>query len=779
MTKTLIIVALAICFLLQTAAGQANGPVSLDQIVTNSGNGGAITVPSVTPAGPHEAGFLLVTGSYGGTTGGGATNCPNGNWGSFLTGVSAPWVGSYYGPDAVFYGSGAMPNYGPGQLWGTQAFTIMDLPSSSIGATASAVWPYCYQENDWGAVLALVKNQDNGAAKGLVVNGTLVDGPISLHQPTTTLTAAGWGNGQSSPSFLIGYITIDGGDSTPDATISDAAGNSYQIIADTTVDPENLWPWTWRTKVFICPNFYNPTGIATITATAPSSSGDVLVGAVLLGPSTPAPSMVDPVPDLMSGASVTANPGTSGRPVQGLAADGVAEVVIRVPTPNVGDQVTMTLMNDQNNESNSADDDGGLGKLGGASVDQNQLTVTSVDSGQGAYAFALYKAPVDFVRQAYQDSDSGLASRSVSLNIQNTTSDTSATLPIQILRSPLILIHGKGDSWRAWDNFGPFVNGPTSTNSLFSVGRVDYSLIIGDKIASTDPVLPHVSQVKASEMGLLYNAPNVLKQIVDWINLTKLGKNPLGIPIAAVQADVVAHSMGGLIAREVVLLPNFLASRSTFGQGSIHKLITIDTPHLGSQLALNILGAQETGCLRNLLAVNGSYALNSVTLQNGLRCPGQNGSQCSGATGDLAGDDLTTGSLSPAISALNQSSPHPLPFAPIGGYYTYWEDFNNSAQAAYFRNRCSHDPLAQSFTSSGWQALFHNEPSDAIVTLKSQDDGLDGSDDQFSDAVHSPGTERLGFLPPSVLDGGAVGSRVLLLLNRSWKNPSYFYTINP
>jgi hypothetical protein len=49
--------------------------------------------------------------------------------------------------------------------------------------------------------------------------------------------------------------------------------------------------------------------------------------------------------------------------------------------------------------------------------------------------------------------------------------------------------------------------------------------------------------------------------------------------------------MGGLIARAIAAsLPPYIAyaNNTNFGQGFIHKMITLDTPHLGSELANNL-----------------------------------------------------------------------------------------------------------------------------------------------------------------------------------------------
>lgn len=64
-------------------------------------------------------------------------------------------------------------------------------------------------------------------------------------------------------------------------------------------------------------------------------------------------------------------------------------------------------------------------------------------------------------------------------------------------------------------------------------------------------------------------------------------KQALGIAgkqgLAATKTDLVTHSMGGLITREYCRQES-LAGRNCNTQ--IHKLITIDTPHRGSELAL-------------------------------------------------------------------------------------------------------------------------------------------------------------------------------------------------
>jgi hypothetical protein len=68
--------------------------------------------------------------------------------------------------------------------------------------------------------------------------------------------------------------------------------------------------------------------------------------------------------------------------------------------------------------------------------------------------------------------------------------------------------------------------------------------------------------------------------------------------IAATQVDFVGHSMGGLLARLYIGEyspgggPLYLYKRDdNLNAGDVHKLITLDTPHQGSELALALVDA--------------------------------------------------------------------------------------------------------------------------------------------------------------------------------------------
>src|SRR5580692_8792456 len=433
---------------------------------------------------------------------------------------------------------------------------------------------------------------------------------------------------------------------------------------------------------------------ATIIVPAPvNGSGGEGGGGSPPIPSCSASMLLDPVPGLLNGSAVTANWGSFSEAnvtaVQGAAADGVTELVIEIAANNVGDQCQLTLFNDQTTpvQSSSPDQDGALGSPGDTSFTQSQITVQAVQTQNGPLAFAIYRSPIDFGRllpggtagesASYPsgscagtiNTDDQLACRSVSIQIQSTGGLTPSTIPVTILRPPLILIHGFWADWTVWNSFSPLVSGTGSVDPRFYVGRVDYSNLVN--VTATIPVYPTKSlgKIRANSLGLQYNAPRILNRIGKWIQSYKSGNNPAGIPVAGVQADIVAHSMGGLIVRYFATFPYFAndVTSPTFGQGTVHKLITIDTTHLGTPVATQLLSSQES-CLERFLTVNGHSVLASATTSNA--------GNVSGAMADLSGQGTTASStvdptLSAALAKIAQPSAQPLPTALIAGVYNY------------------------------------------------------------------------------------------------------------
>jgi len=550
--------------------------------------------------------------------------------------------------------------------------------------------------------------------------------------------------------------------------------------------------------------YYSTPGMKTVTYTAYTCSPDgvetQVVAAKLAVTFAIGPALVDPVPSLISGSSVTSNSqslATGGQLVQGVAADGVTEAVVRVPLQGP-DQITLTLLNDQGTPSTSTDEDGALGNPGDTQFSQGQVTVTGESANSSYYAFAVYRAPIDFARLVggtpgnfksgtcnnVNNTDGNLACRTVSIQIQDATTGTTQTIVVTIVRPPVAMVHGLWDNWETWNNFSPLVLGKSSVDPRFSILRANYDIPVSGTVIAESPVAPNIWDVHANSLGISYTSPIVLEQIQKWLQSFKQGNNPIGAPVAAVQTDIVAHSMGGLIARKIALSQTFLNPQN-FGQGSIHKLITIDTPHLGSPVALQLLpnsSQQEDTCLLDILAWNRKFVFENVLISSqGV---------VNGAIHDLKGDGIG-GSLSDALTAISAQGSHPLPTALISGVYTNFASLDGALFDLFVRKQCTADPVAQDLTSTGWPTIFSNSSdpnsgnNDAIVSETSQLNGFStgtGSDQVFTGVVHSKGTESLGFSPPSVLDPdptNEIPMWVIQELNTPVNTPGSFVAVNP
>jgi len=474
--------------------------------------------------------------------------------------------------------------------------------------------------------------------------------------------------------------------------------------------------------------------------------------------------LLDPVPSLLKGSAVTTNAntlGTKGRAVEGTATDAASELVLRIPANAVGEQFTITVINDQGAQSTSSAEDGGLGAIGTTTFAASQLTVTAVTTTAGAMAFAIYGSPIDFPRLEGQDVNE--AERFINLQVQALDTGLSSETSVTLLRPPLVLIHGLWASAASWDDFTPLI-----TDSRWFISRADYSKVIGGQIKSYSPPVPSwargsIASSPASALGFAYNAPTVLQQIYSFITSFKNGTNPANVPVAGVQADIVAHSMGGDITRTLPSITQFYHP-ITFGLGFIHKVITIGTPHLGSPLATMLLTSSNE-CVRGVLSTNGSPSFTSVTFKNGTTA--------TGGVADLQGDGFG-GGLSAPLQKLQNPIPHPLPTALIQGLesQSQLDGLNSSSAAKAIRLLCFTDPLAKDLTSTGWPKIF-GQDSDSIVPALSAVAGL-STFTVVNGVIHSQSSEELGFGPPAELDAaGGIPDTVVNLLNTPVSDSAY------
>lgn len=472
--------------------------------------------------------------------------------------------------------------------------------------------------------------------------------------------------------------------------------------------------------------------------------------------------LLDPVPDLLNqaGDAIVSKWETlaGGQTiVQGVATDGAARLVIRIGGGFAGQQFTLSVVNDGVQPSSGLPQPLGTIAQTDGSHAGSQITVTArhvwsngVDL--GVMAFAQYFPPRDFSRGGKDDN---IPSRSVQLQVTSSSgSFTPVSATITLWRPPLVLVHGLWGSRAAWQTFDGLVN---DHQKRFLIELADYGQHVAvsniyPSYENPGRVLPNVTE---SALGFAFNAPTVLKKIDDAVLDFRLTNRA-----AATQADVVAHSMGGTIARTLEYLPSF-AARDSFGVGNVHKLITIGTPHLGTPLANQLLDSQNN-CLRNRLGENGLVSIVTATVQ---------GKSQNGGVGDLAQGSSALN----AVSITNSREPWT---AMISGTMTLQnrQSIDSNWNVRALKVRCHSDPLVQTLSSAGWPNVFGGKASDGVVPVSSQTANVIGSG--ISGVIHSSDLSQLGFAGPGELDANTlIPATVIQILNTPPSAASGFYKL--
>jgi Putative serine esterase (DUF676) len=285
------------------------------------------------------------------------------------------------------------------------------------------------------------------------------------------------------------------------------------------------------------------------------------------------PILLDPAPELISkdGPYVTNDPtilATGDGIVHGVTADGVTQAVVQIRSQHSGDTLTLSLK-DGNGQTGSVSDIGGLAPPGPTPNFASTITVTAVSTNTGPMAFAVYQAPAEFVRPNSTDKNANM--RAVQLIATDATGLAVAPLFINILRPPIALIHGVWTDKSTW-----MVNGFQD-----ALARQLPGMTLGQNIFPLDYGPTKAAFIESNEKLML-------SYLIDDLKTFKVINS-----VASVQWDIVSHSMGGLITRAMPLDDRFLQNQN-FNRGYVHKLITIDTPHAGSEWASRLITTGST-----------------------------------------------------------------------------------------------------------------------------------------------------------------------------------------
>jgi len=231
--------------------------------------------------------------------------------------------------------------------------------------------------------------------------------------------------------------------------------------------------------------------------------------------------------------------------VEGAVADGVTPINVvffNLSGPGTG---TYTFIGGQ------APEDGGFDQLGG----DQRLDTVSVQATFGASGWetvAQYLVPEEFNRGG----DEGVGSRIVNLRIDFVPDDpeeppTGATLPFNLLRPAVVLMHG------LWSNATTWAGSPLLGDSRLRVHPGDYRPTHAARFST--------------------NTAQPAKPIREACQSLR------GDGIAATQFDYVGHSMGGIVGR------NF----DNLVPGLFNKFISLNTPHTGSPLGDLVVAVRD------------------------------------------------------------------------------------------------------------------------------------------------------------------------------------------
>jgi pimeloyl-ACP methyl ester carboxylesterase len=270
----------------------------------------------------------------------------------------------------------------------------------------------------------------------------------------------------------------------------------------------------------------------------------------------PNPSLIDKDGNLTNDISKAASLTTYRN---GTIADGVSKLILLAYSNN-------TLQFSINDTKPDNLTNGTLSSLEQSSNVNNNLSSTAIVSPQNisngkSVVVAVYTPPDNI------DLDEKISHRTVNILTNDTNS---SPISIQLYRPPVVLVHGL---WMNSDNTWVMTNfAKELTDNGFNYAFADY------KEHNSKTFDPDAIKTNGDKPFGNYGINSIRNAIHDILKIYHY------FSIGASQVDIVAHSMGGLMARGFVQQDDYKVP-DNYMKGSIHRLITIGTPHFGGPLS--------------------------------------------------------------------------------------------------------------------------------------------------------------------------------------------------
>ncbi len=243
-----------------------------------------------------------------------------------------------------------------------------------------------------------------------------------------------------------------------------------------------------------------------------------------------------------------------------IAADGATRLLIKViDIPSKETPVTVRVCDPSMDESlvafageilNLHESTPGVTEL---VIPSEQIHQVSINDKEKFVAFAILKAPIDFVGAAAHRQLGKHSPRTLQVRVQ--VGERLLRKNLALHRPPVLLLHGISDFFTSW-------KWPILEDPRFFVFTGDYASTNEDSFSNNHRATMHAVRSTLNTMR--------------------------DRGVAVTRIDAIGHSMGGLLLRQLTADKNYLAEWANYGQGYLHKLITLNTPHFGSEIS-NIL----------------------------------------------------------------------------------------------------------------------------------------------------------------------------------------------
>ena len=244
--------------------------------------------------------------------------------------------------------------------------------------------------------------------------------------------------------------------------------------------------------------------------------------------------------------------------IKGVAADGAARLLVRIPAYDLTGAVATI---DTRGGGPAADY--GLLEAPDGSQSGASLSLQPTQTYTGDFFFFYYRAPEHFLRAGFESTDQSTSERFVGLGVDIQTA-TGGTChlddSVKVVRPPVLLLHG------VWSNATAFSDAfveELREGGKRIVARGDYS--------------------GSNHVGFVQNLTYPKDVPEDQIRLPLDAARAAGI--VAMKADVVAHSMGGLLTRLHVNTSTRYRRPDNFNEGDVYRIVTLDSPHCGTPIA--------------------------------------------------------------------------------------------------------------------------------------------------------------------------------------------------